>query len=85
VAALTALAERKNCAPAQLAIAWVLAQGDDVLALIGMTRRTRITENLESLDITLTDAELSELDKAFAPGAIAGDRLPPEMTQMSAQ
>ena len=85
VAALTALAERKNCAPAQLAIAWVLAQGDDVLALIGMTRRTRITENLESLDITLTDAELSELDKAFAPGAIAGDRLPPETMQMSAQ
>ena len=85
VAALNALAERKNCAPAQLAIAWVLAQGDDVLALIGMTRRTRITENLESLDITLTDAELSELDKAFAPGAIAGDRLPPETMQMSAQ
>jgi aryl-alcohol dehydrogenase-like predicted oxidoreductase len=85
VAALDALAERKNCAPAQLALAWVLAQGEDVLALIGMTRRARITENLAALDITLSDAELSELDKAFAPGAIAGDRYPPELMRLSAR
>jgi len=85
VEALHALAERKSCSPTQLALAWVLARGQDVLALVGMSRRTRIAENLAALDITLTDAELSELDGAFAPGAIAGDRHTAEMMRLSAQ
>jgi aryl-alcohol dehydrogenase-like predicted oxidoreductase len=85
VAPLTALAQRKGCSPTQLALAWVLSRGDDVLALVGMSRRARIADNLAALDITLTDAELSELDATFGPGAIAGDRYPPEMMRLSAQ
>ena len=83
-AALQVVARRKNCSPAQIALAWVLAQGDDILALIGMSRRTRIPENLAAVDITLTDADLAELDHTFALGAFAGDRLPPEMLHNSA-
>ena len=85
VEALHALAERKSCSPTQLALAWVLARGQDVLALVGMSRRTRIAENLAALDINLTDAELSELDRAFAPGAFAGDRYTADMMRLSAQ
>jgi aryl-alcohol dehydrogenase-like predicted oxidoreductase len=62
----------------------VLAQGDDILALIGMSRRARIPENLAAVDITLTDADLAELDQAFALGAFVGDRLPPGMLRHSA-
>jgi diketogulonate reductase-like aldo/keto reductase len=50
-----------------------------------MSRRTRIAENLAALDINLTDAELSELDRAFAPGVFAGDRYTAEMMRLSAQ
>jgi aryl-alcohol dehydrogenase-like predicted oxidoreductase len=85
VAPLTALAERKGCSPTQLALAWVLARGDDVLALVGMSRRARIADNLAALDITLTNSELAELDTAFAPGVIAGDRYPADMMRLSAQ
>jgi len=63
----------------------VPARGDDVLALVGMSRRARIADNLAALDITLTDPELSELDTAFAPGVIAWDRYPVDMMRLSAQ
>jgi aryl-alcohol dehydrogenase-like predicted oxidoreductase len=85
VAPLTALAERKGCSPTQLALAWVLARGDDVLALVGMSRRARIADNLAALDIALTGPELAELDTAFDPGVIAGDRYPADMMRLSAQ
>jgi aryl-alcohol dehydrogenase-like predicted oxidoreductase len=82
---LSVLAQRKGCSPTQLAMAWVLARGNDILALVGMSRQPRIAENLAALDIALTDAEISELNTAFAPGAIAGDRYPAEMMRLSAQ
>lgn len=85
VAPLTALADRKGCSPTQLALAWVLARGDDVLALVGMSRRARIADNLAALDIALTNPELAELDTAFTPGVIAGDRYPADMMRLSAQ
>jgi aryl-alcohol dehydrogenase-like predicted oxidoreductase len=84
VAVLHAIAERHNCSPAQLALAWVLSRGHDILALVGMNRRARIAENVAALDITLADEELSELDRVFAPDAIAGDRYPAEMMRLSA-
>jgi diketogulonate reductase-like aldo/keto reductase len=49
-----------------------------------MSRRARIPENLAAVDITLTDADLAELDQAFALGAFVGDRLPPGMLRHSA-
>jgi aryl-alcohol dehydrogenase-like predicted oxidoreductase len=85
VHALQELAQRKHCSPTQLALAWVLSRGPDILALVGMSRRSRIPENIAALDIILTDAERAELDRVFAPGAIAGDRYSPEMMRLSAR
>ena len=69
-----ALAADKGCSPAQLALAWVLAQGDDVLAIPGTRKRSRLDENLGALDVQLNVAELGAIDAAFPPDAAAGDR-----------
>ena len=62
--------------PAQVAIAWVAAQGDDIMPLIGARRRDRLTEALGALDVKLTPAHLKALDAAFPPGVAAGNRYP---------
>lgn len=62
--------------PAQVAIAWVAAQGNDIVPLVGARRRERLSEALGALDVKLTPAHLTELAKAFPPGAAAGDRYP---------
>jgi aryl-alcohol dehydrogenase-like predicted oxidoreductase len=51
-----------------------LSRGDDIVPLIGMSRRLRLPENLGALDVTLSAEALAELDQAFAPGAIVGSR-----------
>ena len=68
------VAEEKGCTPAQLALAWVLARGDDVVPIPGTKRRTYLEQNAAALDVELTDDELRELDEAFPPGAAAGQR-----------
>ncbi|MHB1273261.1 MAG: aldo/keto reductase [Rhodanobacter sp.] len=70
------LAADKGCTPAQLALAWVLAQGEDIVAIPGTKRRQRLDENLEALQVTLTGPELSEIEKVFPPDAAAGTRYP---------
>lgn len=74
IALLQELATRKGCTPSQLAIAWVLHQGDDILPLIGTTNQKRLKENLAALDIKLTAEDLKMLDQNFPEGAIAGTR-----------
>ena len=74
VAALKLIAARVGCTVAQLAIAWVLARGEDIVALIGTSKRARLSENLKALAVTLTAQDLAELDAVFVPGAMAGDR-----------
>jgi aryl-alcohol dehydrogenase-like predicted oxidoreductase len=74
VGVLEDLARSKGRTPAQLAVAWVLARGDDIVPLIGTSRRSRLAENLGALNIDLDADELSALDAAFAPGAIVGSR-----------
>ena len=74
VSVLEDLAQSKGCTPAQLAVAWILARGDDIVPLIGMSRRSRLAENLGALDIDLDADEVGTLDTAFAPGAIVGGR-----------
>lgn len=74
VEALKAIASRIGCTAAQLALAWVLARGDDIVALTGTTKPTRLAENLSALDVKLGEAERAELERLFAPGAIAGER-----------
>ena len=76
VEALRALAGRKGATPAQVAIAWVLAQGQDVVPLVGMSSRARLPENLGALTLELPGDDLAALESAFAPGAIIGDRYP---------
>jgi aryl-alcohol dehydrogenase-like predicted oxidoreductase len=71
-----AMAKKKHCTPAQLALAWLLAQGDDIVAIPGTKRVERIDENLGALDVKLSTAELQALSDAFPPGAAAGTRYP---------
>ena len=68
------LASEKSCTPAQLALAWVLSRGDDVVPIPGTKRRTYLEQNAAASEIKLTEDELRELDEAFPPGAAAGDR-----------
>jgi aryl-alcohol dehydrogenase-like predicted oxidoreductase len=77
-----ALAADKGCSPAQLALAWVLAQGDDVLAIPGTKKRSRLDENLGALDIWLSAAELAAIDAVFPPDAAAGERYAGAMMQL---
>jgi aryl-alcohol dehydrogenase-like predicted oxidoreductase len=74
-----ALAARRGCSAGQLALAWVLAQGDDVVPIPGTKRRKYLEENVAALDLTLTPAELAELDAVFPAGAAAGPRYPENM------
>lgn len=74
VGALRALAQAKDATVAQLAIAWVLSRGDDVVPLVGARRRDRLTEALGALDLDLTAADLSQIEEAVPVGAVAGDR-----------
>ena len=76
------LAADKGCSPAQLALAWVLVQGDDVLAIPGTKRRSRLDENLGALDVRLSAAELAAIDAVFPPDAVAGDRYASAMMHM---
>lgn len=62
VEALETLAREKKCSLPQLAIAWVLAQGKDIMPLVGMSKRTRLPENLAALEITLTDEEIQMIN-----------------------
>jgi aryl-alcohol dehydrogenase-like predicted oxidoreductase len=74
VAKVEALAARKRCTPGQLALAWVLAQGDDVAPVPGTKRRSFLEENVGALSVRLTADDLAELDRAFPIGAAAGPR-----------
>ena len=71
---IKALAARKGCSPAQLAIAWVLAQGDDIVPIPGTKRRRYLEENIGALDVQLSPKELAEIDSILPAGAAAGSR-----------
>ena len=76
VAKVKAIAERKGCTPAQLALAWVLRQGDDIVAIPGSKRRDRMEENAAAANVAISDAELAEINALFPVGAAAGTRYP---------
>ena len=69
-----AMAREKGCTTAQLALAWVLAQGDDVAPIPGTKRRRYLDENIDALDVKLSDEDRRRLDEILPPGAAAGDR-----------
>ncbi len=68
------LAARRGCTAGQLALAWVLAQGDDIVPIPGTTRIKNLEENVGALGLVLGSAELAEIDAVFPPGAAAGLR-----------
>jgi aryl-alcohol dehydrogenase-like predicted oxidoreductase len=73
------LAGIKGCTPSQLALAWVLAQGSDIVAIPGTKHRDYLEENLGALKVTLSPTELSKIDAAFPPDAAVGTRYPEAM------
>ncbi|MFD9331841.1 aldo/keto reductase [Streptomyces sp. NPDC060065] len=76
VDALRKVAEQKGVSVAQIAIAWVLSRGEDIVPLVGARRRDRLTEALGALDVTLDADDLASIEEAVPDGAAAGDRYP---------
>jgi len=76
------IAREKDATPAQLALAWVLAQGEDVIPIPGTSNAQRLEENVHSVDVELTTPDVSRLEQAAPRGAVAGDRYAPEMMQL---
>ncbi len=74
---IEAIAHAKGCTPAQLMLAWLLAQGDDVVAIPGTRSLARVRENLGALDLHLSADEVATITAAAPPGAAAGERYPP--------
>ena len=77
--ALEELAQAKGCTPAQIALAWVLAQEIDIVPIPGTRRRTYLEENAKADEIKLGTNDLARLSRTFPPGAAAGERYPPAM------
>ena len=68
------VASRKGCTPAQLALAWLLHQGDDIVPIPGTTRVANLEENVGALGVTLTERDLERIDAVFPKGVAAGER-----------
>lgn len=81
VARIQEIAKAKGCTASQLALAWVLAQGDDIVPIPGTKRRTYLEENAAAADIALSQKDLEEIDAVAPPGAAAGTRYPEAMMQ----
>ena len=71
---VTEIAREKRCTAAQLALAWVMAQGDDIVPIPGTKHRKYLWENIGSLDVCLTSEDLARLDEVAPPGSAAGPR-----------
>jgi len=72
------IAQEKGCTAAQLALAWVLARGQDVVPIPGTKRRKYLEQNIDALGVQLTDADLRRIDSIVPRGAAAGDRYAPQ-------
>ena len=76
VQAVKEIATEKGVTPGQLAIAWLLAQGNDIVPIPGTKRRTYLEENVAAVEITLTQAELQRINEVAPKSIVAGDRYP---------
>jgi aryl-alcohol dehydrogenase-like predicted oxidoreductase len=86
VEALRGIAEAKGASVAQVAIAWVLSRGDDIVPLVGARRRERLHEALGALGLELTAEDLARIEEAVPAGAAAGERYPaPAMGQLDSE
>ena len=86
VEALDAIAREKGVSVAQLAFAWVLSRGPDIVPLIGARRREQLADGLGALAVTLSDDELARIERAIPPAAVAGERYaPPQMAHLDSE
>jgi aryl-alcohol dehydrogenase-like predicted oxidoreductase len=76
------IAAEKAVTPAQLALAWVLAQGEDIVPIPGTTRPERVEENVGALEVELDDDEMTALDEVVPPGSAAGPRYPEQLARL---
>ena len=76
VEAVKDLAERKSATTSQIALAWVLAKGEDIIPIPGTKRRAYLDQNIAATEIALAAAEIAELEQIFRPDAVAGERYP---------
>jgi aryl-alcohol dehydrogenase-like predicted oxidoreductase len=81
-AAVKELAAKKDCSPAQFALAWVLAQGNDVIPIPGTKRMRYLEDNMGALTVCLSESDLEETDVRFREIKVAGERYTPEMMAM---
>jgi len=82
VARVEQLAKEKNCTPGQLALAWLLAQGDDIVPIPGTKRRKYLEENVAALNLKLSAGDLRRIDEAAPLGSAAGQRYPAHMMSL---
>lgn len=82
VARIRQIAQEKGCTPPQLALAWVLAQGDDMVPIPGTKRRKYLEDNVGALDVKLTEEDLRQIDAVFPSGIAAGQRYPEHMMEL---
>jgi aryl-alcohol dehydrogenase-like predicted oxidoreductase len=83
VSTIEELAGEKRCAPSQLALAWCLAQGDDIIPIPGTKRVQYLRENVNAVDVKLTPEDVRRINEAFPPGAASGERYPaPQMQRV---
>ena len=86
VEAFRKVAEGKGATVVQLAVAWVLSRGMDIVPLVGARRRNRLSEALGALKISLTPQDLEDIERAIPFGAVAGDRYPrPQMATLDSE
>ena len=78
----TSRGDRPGATPAQLALAWVLAQGEDIVPIPGTSNAERLEENVRSLEVILTTDDLDRLERAAPKGAVAGERYESGMMQL---
>lgn len=76
---LVAFATQRNCSAAQIALAWLLEQGEDIVPIPGTKRVSYLEEDIAAIDVTLDTSEIAELDALFAPANVAGERYPPAL------
>ena len=82
VEAIASIAKKKNCTPAQLSLAWLLAQGEDIIPIPGTKRESYLLENLKAVDLQLSSADLAEIDRAIRKNPIKGARYTEELLKI---
>jgi aryl-alcohol dehydrogenase-like predicted oxidoreductase len=80
---IKSVAERKGAMPAQVALAWLLAQGSWIVPIPGTTKLHRLQENLGAVNVELTEADLKEIDESYSSLRLEGARLPEPMLKMT--